>query len=75
MYDLITNKISSVTIDGTDYLTDNFSNEGKLRLMNVNFVNDQISQLESELAVCTTARNGYLKLLNLELSAAKKSEA
>ena len=58
----------SVTVDGVDYLFENLSDFAKSQIKNIQFSDEQISQLQNELAVSNTARNGYISVLTNELS-------
>ena len=56
-----------VSIDGTDYILDDLSDNAKAQLMNIRFVDAQIQQLNNEWAVADTARIGYTRALKSEL--------
>ena len=56
-----------ISIDGTDYLLDDLSDNAKAQLMNIQFVDAQIQQLNNEWAVADTARIGYTRALKSEL--------
>lgn len=69
------NKITSsavVNIDNVDYEIDKMSDAGKLQIGDIQFVDAQILQLQNELAISNTARNGYLRLLSLELGSSQE---
>ena len=56
-----------VSIDGTDYVLDDLSDNAKAQLLNIQFVDAQIQQLNNEWAVADTARIGYTRALKSEL--------
>ena len=56
-----------VSIDGTEYILDDLSDNAKAQLMNIRFVDAQIQQLNNEWAVADTARIGYTRALKSEL--------
>ena len=57
----------AVTLDGVDYHFENLSDVAKSQLKNIQFSDEQISQLQNELAISNTARNGYIRALTNEL--------
>ena len=62
-----------VTIDGVEYKVSEMSDTAKAQLSNIQFVDDQIRQLQNEWAVSDTARLGYQAALKGELlKSAKK---
>lgn len=61
-------KRQKITIDGIDHYLDNLSDDAKNQINNIIFVDTQIQQLKSEGAVVDTARLGYRRALNNELS-------
>ena len=63
--DEISNKI---TIDDVEYNLDELSDDAKAQLMNIQFVDAQLQQLNNELAVSDTARIGYTNALKGELA-------
>ena len=56
-----------VSINGTEYILDDLSDNAKAQLMNIQFVDAQIQQLNNEWAVADTARIGYTRALKSEL--------
>lgn len=60
-----------VSIDGTEYVLDDLSENAKAQLMNIQFVDAQIQQLNNEWAVADTARIGYTRALKTELEKIK----
>lgn len=69
--DEISNKI---TIDDVVYNLDELSDTAKAQLMNIQFVDAQLQQLNNELAVSDTARIGYTNALKGELAKIEVSE-
>ena len=65
---------NKITIDGVDYKSDELSDNAKTLLANIQFVDVQIQQLNSELAVADTARIGYSSALKSELGKTERSE-
>ena len=64
-----------VSIDGTEYLLDDLSDNAKAQLMNIQFVDAQIQQLNNEWAVADTARIGYTSALKSELEKNKDNSS
>lgn len=62
-----------INIDGTEYALDEMSDKARELLANVQFVDSQIQQLNNEWAVSDTARIGYSRALNSELTNLKDS--
>ena len=56
-----------VSIDGTEYVLDDLSDNAKAQLLNIQFVDAQRQQLNNEWAVADTARIGYTRALKSEL--------
>ena len=57
----------SVTVDGVDYPFENLSDVAKSNIISIQFSDEQILQLQNELAISNTARNGYIRALTNEL--------
>jgi hypothetical protein len=68
------NNEQSVTIDGEEYKLDDLSENAKAQILNIQFVDAQVQQLNNELAVADTARIGYTKALKGELEKIESSE-
>jgi len=68
------NIIQKITIDDVDYDLNNLSENARAQIKNIQFVDAQIQQLNNEWAVSDTARMGYAKALNKELSLIEGSE-
>ena len=56
-----------ITIDGVDYLLDDLSDNAKAQIVNIQFIDAQLQQLNNEWAVSDTARIGYTNALKVEL--------
>ena len=56
-----------LTIDGVHYDLEKLTENAKLQLVNIQFVDNQLLQLENEWAVADTARIGYSQALKREL--------
>jgi hypothetical protein len=57
-----------VTVDGTEYNLGDLSDSAKSQLINIQFVDLQLQQLNNELAVADTARIGYTAALKAGLA-------
>jgi len=64
----------TISIDGVEYTMDNLSENAKAQVLNIQFVDAQLQQLNSELAVADTARIGYTSALKSELAKNKGAE-
>ena len=64
-------KENKLMIDGVEYLLDSLSENGKANLESIKFVDQQLLQLNNELAVADTARIGYSNALQLEVEKSK----
>lgn len=60
-----------INIDGKEYLLSDLSEKAKEQLVNLQFVDAQIQQLNNEWAVADTARIGYTNALKAELEKIK----
>ena len=58
---------NKITVDGVEYLISEISNAAKQQLKNIEFVDNQIQQLNNEWAVADTARIGYTAALKNDL--------
>lgn len=61
-----------ITVDGIEYNTEDLSDNGKAQLMSLQFLESQVNQIQSEIAVYKTARNAYASRLKTELDQAEK---
>ena len=62
-----------INIDGKEYTLSELSDKAKEQLVNLQFVDTQIQQLNNEWAVADTARIGYTNALKSELEKIKSS--
>ena len=62
------NKNDTITIDGDKYSLSDLSENCKMQLNNIQFVDERLQQLQNELAVADTARIGYSNALKSELA-------
>ena len=58
---------ASITMDDKEYKVEDMSDDAKTQLLNIQFVDRQIQQLQNEWAVSDTARLGYTAALKGEL--------
>ena len=56
-----------ITIDEVEYNTEDLTENGKAQLASLQFLEGQMSKLNSEIAVYQTARNTYIAALRAEL--------
>ena len=59
--------MTKINIDGHEYDISNASDEAKVQLSNLKFVNEQILQRNNELQIAQTAKIGYSRALKREL--------
>lgn len=64
--------MAKVTIDGTEYETDDMSEDARRQLGNVATADRKLEELKNETAMIQTARNAYAQNLAKQLSAEKK---
>ena len=57
-----------ITVDGTEYDTENLSTNGKAQLASLQFLEVQMQKLKNEIAVADTARMAYAAALRAELA-------
>ncbi|WP_104019700.1 DUF6447 family protein [Roseovarius nitratireducens] len=55
--------MAKITVDGTEYDTDNLSDDVKRQVQNVSYCDRKIEELKNEAAVIQTARNAYARSL------------
>jgi hypothetical protein len=60
--------MAKITVDGTEYDTENLSVNGKAQLASLQFLEVQMQKLKNEIAVADTARMAYAAALNAELA-------
>lgn len=58
----------TITIDNTDYDTENLTENGKAQLASLQFLEAQMNKLKAQIAVYQTARNAYVTALKNELA-------
>ena len=63
-----------ITVDDVEYNLADLSDEAKTQILNIQFVDAQLQQLNNELAVSDTARIGYTNALKAELTKIEVSE-
>lgn len=56
--------MATIKIDEKEYDTDTLSDEAKVQLQNVQFVDQELARLNAQAAVLQTARMAYAKALN-----------
>lgn len=61
----------TITIDGVEYPLKDMSDQAKAQIANIQFVDQQLQQLNNEWAVSDTARLGYSHALQKELEELK----
>ena len=59
-----------ITIDGIDYAFEDLTDNARAQLANIQFVDAQLRQLNSEWAIADTARMAYTAALKRELAKA-----
>lgn len=59
---------SKLTIDGREYSLADLSDEAKSQILNIQFVDERILQLNNELAIADTARIGYSRAIKAEVA-------
>lgn len=62
-----------VNIDGTEYETENMSDNAKAQLASLQFLQSHIQQIKNEIAVFETARVQYANMLKAELEGSTAS--
>ena len=59
--------MSNVTIDGQSYELSSLSEEARAQLMSLQFVEQEITRLQLQIAALQTARNAYASALKAHL--------
>lgn len=59
--------MAKVTIDGKEYDTDKLSEEARNNLLNIQFCEQRIAELQRQTAMAQTARNAYAQALKGQL--------
>tara|TARA_B100000579_G_C22613039_1_gene748182 strand:+ start:683 stop:865 length:183 start_codon:yes stop_codon:yes gene_type:complete len=57
-----------ITIDGTEYDTDQFSDEAKANLASLQFVKSELNRLQAQTAVYKTSEVAYMNALKQTIS-------
>tara|TARA_X000000368_G_scaffold241451_1_gene190679 strand:- start:5524 stop:5718 length:195 start_codon:yes stop_codon:yes gene_type:complete len=57
-----------INLDGVEYNAEDLSENGKAQAASLQFLEAQMSKLQSEIAVYQTARNSYVAALKAELN-------
>lgn len=60
-------EIPTITIDGTEYVIDNLSEEHKNVINHITVADQEIARLQTNLAIMTTGRQAYINQLGDEL--------
>ncbi|MGE4533516.1 DUF6447 family protein [Halomonas sp.] len=60
-------KPQTLTIDGTEYRTDDLSEKARQQVMNLRVTDQEIERLKQRLAIAQTARTAYANALKAEL--------
>ena len=68
------NDKTTISVDGVTYALDSLTDSAKAQLVNINFVDAQLQQLNNEWAVSDTARIGYTNALKRELKKTAKAD-
>jgi hypothetical protein len=64
----------TVKIDNVEYKLNDLSDDAKVQLSNLQFVDDQLQQFNNEWAVADTARIAYTNALKTDLARVNDSE-
>ena len=59
--------MATVTIDGKDYDLDSLSDKAKSSLASLQYVQNELKRLQSQIAVCKTAESSYAMQLKSEI--------
>jgi len=59
--------VPKLTIDDIDYNTEDLTENGRVQLGNLQFIEAQLQRLRNEIAVYQTAQNAYLTVLKAEI--------
>lgn len=62
----------TINIDGKEYVYDQLPERAQAHLRNLQITDAEISRLETQLAICRTARNTYANALRGALKTGKK---
>lgn len=67
--------MATLNINGKEYDLDTLSETARGQAQSISFVDEELKRLQSQIAVCNTARNAYLRVLIQELEAHDASTA
>lgn len=62
-----------ITVEGLEYNSEDLTDNGKAQLASLQFLEQQMAKVKSEIAVYQTARNAYAKALKAELEKANEN--
>jgi hypothetical protein len=65
---------AKIKIDNKEYVIDELSNEAKVQVQNILYVNNKIADLQSQIAVLNAAREYYLSQLRKFLPKEEEEE-
>lgn len=57
-----------ITIDGEKYSLEDFNEQGKIQLLNIQFADQELARLKNQQTVMQTARAQYARILSEEVS-------
>ncbi len=60
-----------ITVDGTEYQTEDLTDNGKAQLASLQFISVQAKKLRNEISIYSTAREAYKSALRAELTKAQ----
>ncbi|MEI4234181.1 hypothetical protein [Roseovarius sp. D22-M7] len=63
-----------ITVDGTDYHTEDLNDNGKAQLASLQFLEAQMQKLRNEITVFETARQTYVNSLKAELNQSQSED-
>ena len=61
--------MAKLNLDGKEYDTDNISENAKRQVVSLNYVKNELQQLEAKKAVLKTAEVAYIKALKEDIDA------
>ena len=68
---IMNDQARNITVNGKKYLVDDLSDNAKAQLTNIRVVDQEISRLETLLAIAKTARAAYAQVLGGEVEKTK----
>jgi hypothetical protein len=60
--------MTKIAIDGKEYEYENLSDKAKAQLTSIQFIDNELVQLQAQASVLKTARSAYSKALSSELN-------